>query len=42
MRAVKEGHVVEMPTDLLVALNHHAARACEFMARALHKGLFAK
>ncbi len=36
MRAVKAGQVVEMPTELLVALNHHAARSCEFMARALH------
>ena len=36
MRAVKEGRVVEMPTELLVALNHHAVKACEFMARAVH------
>ena len=36
MRAVKGGHVVEMPTELLVALNHHAVKACEFMARSLH------
>lgn len=42
MRAVKAGHVVEMPTELLVALNHHAARSCEFMARSLHKERFAK
>jgi len=42
MRAVKAGHVVEMPTELLVALNHHAAASCEFMARALHPDRFAK
>jgi iron complex transport system substrate-binding protein len=42
MRAVKAGHVVEMPTELLVALNHHAAKSCEFMARALHPEKFAK
>jgi len=42
MRAVKENRVVEMPTDLLVALDHHAARACEFMAKALHKERFTK
>lgn len=42
MRAVKTGQVVEMPTELLVALNHHAARSCEFMARSLHKDRFAK
>jgi iron complex transport system substrate-binding protein len=42
MRAVKAGHVVEMPTELLVALNHHAAKSCEFMARALHGERFAR
>lgn len=42
MRAVKAGHVVEMPTELLVALNHHAAASCEFMAKALHPERFAK
>ena len=42
MRAVKEGHVVEMPTELLVALDHHAAGACELMARSLHKDRFTK
>jgi len=41
MRSVKAGHVVEMPGALLVALNHHAAKSCEFMARALHKERFA-
>jgi ABC-type Fe3+-hydroxamate transport system substrate-binding protein len=42
MRAVKAGHVVEMPTELLVALNHHAAASCEFMAKALHRERFVK
>ena len=42
MRAVVAGHVVEMPTELLVALNHHAAESCEFMAKALHGERFAK
>jgi iron complex transport system substrate-binding protein len=42
LRAVKAGHVVEMPTELLVALNHHAAASCEFMARALHPERFVK
>ena len=41
MRAVKSGRVVEMPGELLVALNHHAATSCEFMARALHSSEFA-
>jgi iron complex transport system substrate-binding protein len=36
MRAVKQGHVVELPTELLVALSHHAARACWRLAHALH------
>ena len=40
MRAVKAGHVVEMPTELLVALNHHAVKSCELMARSLHKERF--
>lgn len=40
MRSVKAEHVVEMPGELLVALNHHAARSCEFMARALHPDRF--
>ncbi len=40
MRSVKAGHVVEMPGELLVALNHHAVKSCEFMARALHKERF--
>jgi len=36
MRAVKDGHVVELPTELLVALSHHTARACWRLAHALH------
>lgn len=40
MRSVKSGHVVEMPGELLVALNHHAIKSCEFMARSLHKDRF--
>jgi iron complex transport system substrate-binding protein len=36
MRAVKEGHVVELPTELLVALSHHAAHACWRLAHELH------
>jgi iron complex transport system substrate-binding protein len=42
MRAVRAGHIVEMPTELLVALNHHAAASCEFMARTLHQERFSK
>ncbi len=41
MRSVKAGQVVEMPGERLVALNHHAIKSCEFMARALHKERFA-
>jgi iron complex transport system substrate-binding protein len=36
MRAVREGRVVELPTELLVALSHHTARACWRLAHALH------
>jgi iron complex transport system substrate-binding protein len=36
LRAVREGRIVEMPTRLLVALSHHAAEACWWLARALH------
>ena len=36
LRAVREGHVVEMPTPLLVALSHYAADACWWLASALH------
>jgi iron complex transport system substrate-binding protein len=37
LRAVREGHVVEMPTRLLVSLSHHAAEACWWLAHALHR-----
>ena len=36
MRAVKQGHIVAMPTELLVTLSHHAADACWYLAGALH------
>jgi iron complex transport system substrate-binding protein len=36
MRAVGEGRVVEMPTELLVTLSHHAAEACWYLGHALH------
>lgn len=36
LRAVREGKVVELPAELLVALNHHAAEACWTLAHALH------
>ena len=36
LRAVREGKVVELRTELLVALNHHAADACWELAHALH------
>jgi iron complex transport system substrate-binding protein len=42
MRAVRTGHIVEMPTELLVALNHHAVKSCEFMARSLHLDRFSR
>ncbi len=35
-RAVREKHVVEMPTPLLVTLSQHAAVACRWLASALH------
>jgi iron complex transport system substrate-binding protein len=35
-RAVRENHVVEMPTALLVTLSHHAADSCRWLASALH------
>jgi iron complex transport system substrate-binding protein len=35
-RAVREGRVVQMPTELLVALSHHAARAAWWLGWALH------
>ena len=37
MRAVREGRVVELPTQLLVTLSHHAADACWRLAWALHR-----
>jgi iron complex transport system substrate-binding protein len=36
MRAVREGRIVEMPTELLVTLSHHAAEACWYLGHALH------
>jgi len=35
-RAVKAGHVIEMPSALLMTLSQHAARSCAFLAHALH------
>jgi iron complex transport system substrate-binding protein len=39
LRAVGEGHIVQMPTELLVTLSHHAADASWHLAHALHPGL---
>jgi iron complex transport system substrate-binding protein len=36
MRAVRDGRVVELPTELLVTLSHHAAEACWRLAHLLH------
>jgi iron complex transport system substrate-binding protein len=36
LAAVREGQLVTMPTELLVALNHHAAHACWDLAHRLH------
>lgn len=36
MRAVREGRIVELRTELLVALNHYAADACWTLASQLH------
>ena len=36
LRAVREGRVVEMPTELLVAVSQHAAEACRDLASRLH------
>lgn len=36
MRAVKQGRIVAMPTELLVTLSHHAAEASWHLAWALH------
>jgi iron complex transport system substrate-binding protein len=35
-RAVKAGHIIEMPPGLLMTLTHYAARSCGFLAHALH------
>jgi iron complex transport system substrate-binding protein len=34
--AVREGRIVEVPGPLLSSLSHHAARACWYLAHALH------
>lgn len=34
--AVRNGRIVEMPTALLVALSHHSAEGCRYLAAALH------
>jgi iron complex transport system substrate-binding protein len=34
--AVRGGHLVTMPTELLVALNHHSAEGCWDLAHRLH------
>jgi iron complex transport system substrate-binding protein len=36
MRAVREGRIVEMPTELLVTLSQYAAEACWYLGHALH------
>jgi iron complex transport system substrate-binding protein len=36
MAAVREGRILTMPTELLVALNHHSADACRDLAHRLH------
>jgi iron complex transport system substrate-binding protein len=36
LAAVRDGRLVTMPTELLVALNHHSAEACWDLARRLH------
>jgi iron complex transport system substrate-binding protein len=38
LRAVKEGHVVAMPGELLVTLSQHAALSCWYLASRLHPG----
>jgi ABC-type Fe3+-hydroxamate transport system substrate-binding protein len=35
-RAVKQGRIVEIPTEKLVALSHHAAEAVWVLAAVLH------
>jgi iron complex transport system substrate-binding protein len=36
LRAVREGRIMEMPTELLVTLSQHGADACWYLAWALH------
>jgi iron complex transport system substrate-binding protein len=36
LRAVREGRIVAMPTELLVTLSQHAARGAWFLGHALH------
>jgi iron complex transport system substrate-binding protein len=36
LRAVREGRIVQMPTELLVTLSQHAAEGSWFLAHALH------
>jgi iron complex transport system substrate-binding protein len=36
LRAVREGHVVSMPGELLVTLSQHAAESCWYLASKLH------
>jgi len=36
LRAVREGRIVEMPTELLVTLSQHGADACWYLGWALH------
>ena len=36
LRAVREGHIVEMPTELLVTLSQHGADASWYLGWALH------
>jgi len=36
MRAMKQGRIVAMPTELLVTLSHHAAEASWYLSWALH------
>lgn len=36
LRAVREGHIVEMPTELLVTLSQHSADASWYLASVLH------
>jgi iron complex transport system substrate-binding protein len=38
LRAVREGHVVSMPGELLVTLSQYAAQSCWYLASQLHPG----